>query len=330
MSNKFCISDFISKVYVVEERRNPSTDYFVLPAVSSYRRQIIFCGFNDTPSSEDIKGAMIVFVRYIPSTWMKLINKTRDLIARLVLFVDDDVLTIGATAGLPLRYRYKLARLVALRRRWLQHQNVELWVSTTNLQHKYAALSPRLVFPTPIVANNNNIVRVFYHGSSSHFAEIKWLRFVMDKILCQDEKIVFEIIGGKDVYSLFRDIPQVIVVHPMRWIVYRKFISMPGRHVGLAPSLNVPFNRFRSYTKFFDITLCGAVGVYAADSIYTDVVSHGVDGLLVSQDPSAWVDAIMYLVQNAPLREIMLENAQKKLLALTAEAQQNYEALHKY
>ena len=73
-----------SVIYLVEERLNPSTDYFVLPAVSRMGRQVVRCGFNDVPSAADLSGATVVFVRYIPKGWAKVIENARDRLCRLM------------------------------------------------------------------------------------------------------------------------------------------------------------------------------------------------------------------------------------------------------
>jgi Glycosyl transferases group 1 len=113
----------------------------------------------------------------------------------------------------------------------------------------------------------------------------------------------------------------------MKWPAYQAFLAMPGRHIGLAPLLDLPFNRGRSYTKFFDITRCGAVGVYSPGSVYSEVVSHGQDGLVVELEQEVWVEAILSLAQDEPLRQRLLRNAEVKSTELTGLAQRGYSGL---
>lgn len=310
-------------VYLVEEQCNPSTDYFVLPAVSADGRRVVRCGFADLPAATGLDGASVVFVRYVPPAWAKLVEAVRPRLRTLAFFMDDDVLEVGASVGLPWRYRFKLARLAAWRSGWLQRQAAELWVSTPYLQLKYAGWRPRLVLPSPTVGHTD-VCRVFYHGTASHKAEIRWLRPVVEEALRCDERLTFEIAGGRDVSNLYRGMPRVTVAHPMKWPAYQAFTDMPCRHVGLAPLLETPFNRARSYTKFFDITRCGAAGIYAPDSACAEVVSHGVDGLVVAQEQESWIDAILYLVQDEPLRRSLLSNAAKKMADLADRARRGY------
>jgi len=312
-------------VYLVDEQDNPSTDFFVLPALKDQGCGVIRCGFADLPTADDLTGAVVVFVRYVPTGWAKLVEAVRPKLANVVFFMDDDVLDINASAGMPWRYRLKLARLAAWRLKWLQRQQAQLWVSTPYLLKKYVVWQPKLVLPSSV--DGLAVRRVFYHGTASHGAEIRWLRPVMEAALACDQNLVFEIVGGNDVQRLYRGLPRVNVVHSMKWTAYQAFLSLQGRHIGLNPLQATPFNQARSYTKFFDITRCGAVGIYAPDSACAEVVSHELDGLVVAQDQEAWVSAILKLAHDEPLRQTLLRNAKVKAIALAEQAQYSYSGL---
>ncbi|MDD5273287.1 MAG: glycosyltransferase [Methylovulum sp.] len=311
-------------VFLVEECANPSTDFFILPALLANDCTIVRCRHDDVPDRAALTAAIVVFVRYVPTAWARLISACRTDLRALVFFMDDDVLDFAASAGMPLSYRYKLAKLALRQRAWLRREQAQLWVSTPYLLDKYATWQPQLVLPTP-TAFPEGIRRIFYHGSiATHKAEIRWLRPVLEAVLHQDPQAVFEIIGKKDVFELYRGLPRVTVVHTLKWPAYQAFLAMQERHVGLNPLLDIPFNRSRSYTKFFDITRCGAVGVYSPDSTCAAVVEHQQHGLVVEADPAAWAAAILSLTQNDALRQRLWRNAQAKLLALTVAAQSNY------
>ncbi|NOX75779.1 MAG: glycosyltransferase family 4 protein [Gammaproteobacteria bacterium] len=307
-------------VFLVEEQSNPSTDYFLLPAISARSLNVVRCTFTDLPSAEQLDDALVVFVRYVPPAWARLIATLRPRLRGLVFFMDDDVLDVRASVGMPLRYRFKLARLAARYQKWLRRHDAELWVATLYLQQKYAHWHPRLVLPFPI-QNSNDVCRVFYHGSASHGAEIRWLHPVMAEVLRRDERIHFEIIGGEEVYRLFRGLPRVTVVHPMKWPAYQAFLAMPGRHIGLVPLHDLPFNRARSYTKFLDITRCGAAGIYSPGSTSAEMVSHQCEGLVIPLEQKCWIEAIVRLAGDESLRRTLAANAGKKLPELAERAQ---------
>lgn len=335
------------KTFIVEEGPSPSTDYFVLPFVKQTSTQIIRCSWRELPSPAELAHATVIFVRYVPRLWRQLVTTHRQQLRCLVYFMDDDLFDFSASRGLSWRYRYKLLRHATQARNWLDAMQAVLWVSSDWLVNKYASNTPTLLVPRPLgclsaitgadadvgvgagatvgastdldtQANVNNTRRVFYHGSASHADEIVWLYPIIKEVLKQHAKVTFEIIGTKKVNQLYRNLPRVTVVHPMTWPNYQQFIQTSGRHIGLAPSLNTPFNRARSYTKFFDITAAGAVGIYAQSGPAQKVLTHRAQGLLVNMTQSAWIDAISQLVQHDLTRQHMLVQAKALAHSLAA------------
>lgn len=313
-------------IYLVEELTNPSTRFFVAPALAFNNHPIIHRNFSTLPSPDDLTDAIVIFVRYVPSNWMTLVDAYRNRLNKLIFFMDDDVLDFKASSEMPLRYRYKLARLSTSRIGWLKRMNAELWVSTPYLQHKYLSWHPKLVLPYP-VANTHDYFNVFYHGSASHKAEIEWLYPVIKAALSRNDRLCFEIIGGSEVNRLFKGLDRATIIHPMKWNPYQALVSKPGRHVGLAPLLDLPFNRARSYTKFFDIHQCGAVGIFSPDSACGEIVDHNVDGILVELDQEKWLESILFLADNEAFRLTLFNNAETKLDSLRIRAQKSYEGL---
>lgn len=299
-------------VFLVEEQANPSTDYFVLPLCTGGSRRVRRCTFSEIPPAADLAGAVVVFVRYLPAGWRRRIEQVRPRLAGLAYFLDDDLLDAAAMAGMPWRYRYKLYTLATRHRGWLRQQRAQLWVSTPWLARKYTAWQPLQVGPRQL-APLQAVRRVFYHGSASHEAEIRWLRPVMEQVLRADDNIVFEIIGGEGTNRLYRGLPRVTVVHPMKWFAYQAFMDLEGRHIGLVPLLDLPFNQARSHTKFLDITRSGAVGIYTEGTVYGEVVRDAIDGRVVPLQAQAWVDAILQLGRDEEQRLWMLRNARAAL-----------------
>jgi len=308
-----------SSVVVIENRRMPSTDYFVMPHVARFGVPVTVVAGTEPLFDAQVlaPGSLVVFVRYIESRWAQAVSAVRDQLAGVALFMDDDLLDWGALSGLPMRYRYKIWRLTLRRKKWLQGMKAGLWVSTEYLATKYAAFHPTVVSaaPPPEVLSPSPAVRVFYHGTASHADEIRWLAPIVRKVQEQSHDTFFEIFGRAGVNRAFRDIPRTAVLHPMSWPNYYAYSSLGGLHIGLAPLLPGRFNAGRSGTKFFDFVRCGAVGVFSDAPPYAGFVRHGVDGLLVRNEPDAWVDAILNLAQDREARERMAQAAAERMHA---------------
>jgi len=135
-------------IYLVEEGPNPSTDYFLLPALRGLSLPVVRCSWSSRlPGAQELTNATVVFVRYIPTDWKRLISQTRHSLTELVYFMDDDLWDVGAAAGLSWKYRFKLARYATRHQRWLKAMQATLWVSTKWLADKYASQQPRLLRP---------------------------------------------------------------------------------------------------------------------------------------------------------------------------------------
>lgn len=337
------------RAIIVEERENPSTDYFVAPELRACGATIERRHWHDVPTAANLAGALVVFVRYVPAAWRRVVDQQRAGLAGIVYFMDDDILDTGSTKGLSLRYRYKLARFGAWNENWLRQVGASLWVATPWLAQKYADWQPRIIWPRPLsqtwagqrddalgpnppdpsspaqaggspsqsgassAQSNSSVCRVFYHGTASHRDDIAWLYPVMREVLARAPNVQFEISGDSAVRRLYGSLPRASVVEPMRWPAYQLFMDQPGRHIGLAPLVDHPFNRSRSYTKFFDITRAGAAGIYARNGPWRELLESGQQGVLLPMQPDAWIDAIIALAGDAQRREAI--TAQARALA---------------
>jgi len=110
----------------------------------------------------------------------------------------------------------------------------------------------------------------------------------------------------------------------MNWPSYQAFLSAGSRHIGLAPQLDTRFNKARSYTKFFDITQAGAVGVYAIKSTIADVIENGKEGMVIEMKASDWAEAILKLAEDPTEHKKMLAFAQKKVAELAIRSRFSY------
>ena len=125
----------------------------------------------------------------------------------------------------------------------------------------------------------------------------------MKQVLETSPHIEFEIIGDAKTRSLYKNLPRTTIIDPMSWTDYQLFIALPGRDIGLAPHLDSPFNRARSYTKLFDIERAGAIAMVADTGPWTKLrakkqsdsalnASSFSRSVLVPMNAKRWVEAI--------------------------------------
>lgn len=304
-------------VYVVEERVNPSTDFFVLPFLKREGAFVQRLTFNELPNVQHMKNAVVIFIRYVPSKWKQFITSYGDSIRKIYFFMDDDLFDLGAFKKLPLHYQTKLVGLSWRRQQWLKSVNAQLLVSTEYLADKYSVWKPKVLSPVPAPFKvESEVVSIFYHGTGSHLSEIKWLYPVMEQVMKDNENTFFQLFGDASVSKMYRTLERVSVLHPVSWSVYQVMLRQSSLDIGLAPLLKSSFNSARSYTKFFDITMMGGVGIYPENSIYNQVVEHQVNGLLLPMQQEDWVAEIGSMVKNKEQRCSLHQNAKNTYRSL--------------
>lgn len=253
----------------------------------------------------------VLIVRHAPKEWLRFLESAPT--EEVVLFMDDDLPGILRDSHLPLHYawrswwRYSRA-LPALRRmkaRWLV--SCEALAACCGLPldnvleplyvERMGGENGATVADTPPV--------IFYHGTSSHLREMRWLRDVAAGVQTRLPGAVFEVLGDTRVRDVFRGVPRVRVLNHMEWPDFLEYTSTVRHCVGLAPLLPSPFNERRTHVKFYDITRCGAVGVYSDVPVFRPIVRQGHNGILAGADKAAWIEAIRALMADPRARQEM-------------------------
>ena len=102
--------------------------------------------------------------------------------------------------------------------------------------------------------------------------------------------------------------------------------------VAIAPLEDDPFNACKSNLKQLDYAALGAAGVFGASVPYRDSVVDGENGLLVPNEPSAFRDALLRLLDDAGLRERLAARVLSGLVerhTLATEASAWFGAIHR-
>ena len=88
----------------------------------------------------------------------------------------------------------------------------------------------------------------------------------------------------------------------------------PRWHIGLAPLLDIPFNRAKSSIKTMDYAALG-LAILASDvPAYRGSLADGVAGRLVANDPRAWFAALEEMLRNQDLRRSIAAAARPAFL----------------
>jgi hypothetical protein len=260
-------------------------------------------------------GDFVVVQRYLHAAWRAPIERQRPTLAGLAWFLDDDLLDPQALAELAAPYARKIHRMALSQRPWFEQLGAQWWVATDALARKYADAAPTVLpfAPPPLLAATRPGIKLVYHGTASHQAEIEWLHPVIAAVQHRRDDIHFELFGELPVHRRFRELPRVAVLHPMRWENYLAYTASQRADIGLAPLLPGRFNAARGPVKFIDYTRQGALGMYSRVPPYEGFVRDGVDGVLLPNAPEAWVEAIVQWASDTPGRQRLAAAARARL-----------------
>ncbi|MBY4867911.1 hypothetical protein DIE14_08100 [Burkholderia sp. Bp9017] len=315
----------VQRWLVLHQGENPSTDYYVLPRLQELGLPVVYKNLDSAvPEPGDLApGTAVIIIRYLNARWARALRIHRVQLARIVYFMDDDLLHPRSWNGLPRPYVKKLRKYCHAHTADIRYLATEYWFSTQALRDRYPERAATLVTPRALPedartqrvrnASAESPILVFYHGSAAHEAEISWLQPIMAQVLARCSNVHFELIGSHAVNVLYRGLPRTRVVHPMDWANYRGHCRLLDGHIGLAPLLPSEFNAARAHVKAYDIARCRAVGLYAAVGPYHEVIRHDENGLLLDNDPQSWVEALCALAGD-PARLHALRVAAQALL----------------
>ncbi len=135
---------------------------------------------------------------------------------------------------------------------------------------------------------------------------------VLRKLHDSYRNIRFDIITGKRKPSILSGLERVTIHRQLSWPKFKNFMSGNYAHIALAPLQDTPFNRAKTYIKLLDASTLGAVGIYTNSPPYNEVITDGLNGLLVNNSPECWYNAISGLIEQ-PERMLSLAKAWQAL-----------------
>lgn len=83
--------------------------------------------------------------------------------------------------------------------------------------------------------------------------------------------------------------------------------------IGLMPLTDTPYTRGKCGFKLLQYMACGVVPVASGVGFNREIISHGVNGMLVDS-PDAWAEHLQTLLHDAPLRQRLAQEARKTVV----------------
>jgi len=273
--------------------------------LSSDNSQYVDSRYCDSGIPPPEQGTFAVIVRHAEPVWLRFLLQHQSRLSGVAFLMDDDIPGAWRCRDVPLRYSVLTSG--GYLKMWPLLGKVcdRIWVSTRALQQRYARTPTRVVEPLSLgekrTAAPTGTRRWAYHGTRIHRREIRWLLPVVEAVQQASPDHAFEIFGSARVVQLFAHIPRVQVLQPRSWPDYLAHCRSSNLALGVAPLLPGRYNAVRSYVKLFDITRCGATGVFSRREPYAPAL-EAAGASLVGNDPQLWIAEILRLLNDDAIR----------------------------
>jgi len=170
----------------------------------------------------------------------------------------------------------------------------------------------------PTLERKDRYIRIGYFGGPGRDNQFSHVFEALLKIANQYPNVIFEFFGFAPIrldmlktealkVSKENRVFTFPVTYPYE--VAMKFLFQRGWDIGLAPLFKNEFNESKANVKYRDYGACHIAGIYTDILTYNTSVVHEVTGLLVNNTSSDWETAIIRLIEDAPLRKSIADNA---------------------
>ena len=244
-----------------------------------------------------------------------IVEHCRKLNIPLIYDLDDDLIGIAASDHPESKYYSSFVPTV----KKLLGSATNVRVSTRELAAKVSAYSNSVsVAPNALSLdvwgikhaehNINNLsnesVSILYMGTQTHHADFEIVIPALRSIKLKFGNKVNIFIIGITVSREFGDFCEFLDVPSSASSSYPAFVAwlQTGQKfdIGIAPLVNNEFNSSKSGIKFLDYTALGLTAVCSDVPAYRELVSDGVNGVLVAD--SDWEPALTELIHDSTLR----------------------------
>jgi predicted SAM-dependent methyltransferase/glycosyltransferase involved in cell wall biosynthesis len=296
---------------------------------------IRFVKFEDLPYfTADVVVTQRTVVK-TPAMADRLLAYCRDMGARFVFDLDDDLLALPRVH--PEHRLYDGFKPVGLQ---LAAEADEFWTSTPSLADRFAGIAHSIsVVPNELddriwsaprsdVPVSRAPVRFLYMGTPTHRPDFdELIRPAWSQLKAEfGDKIELDLIG---VTNETGPGGEWTVVHRSAEIgnSYPAFVtwlqSLGSYDIGLAPLMDVAFNRCKSDVKWLEYSGMGLATIAADLPAYSQSIEHERTGLLAPSDANGFRAAMRRLIVEPGLRRSLRQNAARlagnKLLAAPTE-----------
>ena len=194
-------------------------------------------------------------------------------------------------------------------RNFVINYNAKVAILPNYLDDNLWQLKPPIIKPSV-----NEPLTIGYMGGNSHKPDLDYITpVILDLIKRYPKKIRFQFWGVQppDVVGLLTQV-HWSPAPSYRYKDFATYFQTQTADIFIAPLIDNLFNRCKSPIKFFEYSALGVAGVFSRLETYTDVMTHGYDGLLAAS-LNEWEECLIQLIEDEELRFSLAINAQETI-----------------
>ena len=245
-------------------------------------------------------GNTAVVVRYAQKRDLQVLRSHP--FTKIYLLIDDDLESLDEADGLPSDYRRKLIGYREGPYRRLMEMVTDVVAPSENILRGYhrkraIQLDPAQCHQAGALGHHEpgRPFDVVFAATRSHLQDLNHIAPALAEVLTARPDVRLTTFLNGHTPRCLRNLPNAIHLPMMEWNSYRAFVAENRFHAAIAPALDTPFNRARSISKLHDHAAYGAAGIYTSQQPLDRIVIHNKSGLLLSNEPSEWRDALLEL-----------------------------------
>jgi hypothetical protein len=242
-----------------------------------------------------------VIIRYATRSELNQIRKSG--VREVYYIIDDDFFNLTDEMTLPDDYRVRLQKFAGSILPEILEISDRIVSPSSVILERFKDKNCEILAPAYLCLakdfshfDRKDPIAAVFPGTRSHINDLAAIVPAIEASLAAHETLTLTTFLGGHGDALFSKHPRIKNRQPQSWSQYRKTMAAERFHLALVPYAESAFNRARSINKLHDVAAFGAVGLFSNRRPSSDAVTHGENGLLLSDNTQDWTNAIGHLI----------------------------------
>ncbi len=332
----------INLLFVYERKMATSEglhDIFSSEKARKYGLNALFVSTKKVRGKHLRQSDMVIFVRNLDLLSQMILKRAKKRGLFIAQFFDDDVLNLPREAVNRVQFLpWRKSAIVN------GFNNTDLVISSNVLlAKKYAEFIPsnRYVTINTVVDSSllipieerklhyrSDKVKIVFAAGANHEGVFNdYISPIIPELIKKfGTKLSFSFFGVHPDLSDYSSQVEICYFGPMSLSQYRKKIQEGYYDIGLAPLEANEFTQYKYFNKFIEYTIAGTIGIYSNVLPYTLAIDDGINGYLVDNNPSSWLEKLCEVISNEEQRHNCYAKAYEKV-SLEMDADRVFEQL---